>query len=188
MSKDYNSMTTADLREKLKELGVAGYSKKTKSELIKMLTDFTKEKVDKSSGEFSNMTVPQLREKCKERKIPGYSKKKRDELIAMLEKADDPDEEMKVASVPLTGDVTFTVSLSELKKFNPQLLAQLADQIAGETVVFPESFTVTIDESDKTNVSTTMTFLDGEKVIGQSGSDDPAYHYLQALLRMIGTS
>jgi hypothetical protein len=70
---EYSKFTVSHLKDKCKILGISGYSKLTKDELIDLI-ELT----------LLNLTVQQLKELCKILEISGYSKLTKDELVYLI--------------------------------------------------------------------------------------------------------
>ena len=70
---EYSKFTVLHLKNKCRILGISGYSKLTKDELIDLI-ELT----------LLNFTVQQLKELCKILEISGYSKLNKDELVDLI--------------------------------------------------------------------------------------------------------
>ena len=91
---DLSKFTVSQLKQKCKDLGLKGYSKMKKDELIKLINgnnnddsasnNDIEEELDNTSIDLSKLTVSQLKQKCKDLGLKGYSNKKKDELIELI--------------------------------------------------------------------------------------------------------
>ena len=72
-------LTVPELRQKCKELGITGYSKKPKDTLIRMI-----EEARAIAKDLQSMSVKELRRQAKEAGITGYSRMRKDDLIREL--------------------------------------------------------------------------------------------------------
>ncbi len=88
-----NKISITELKQECKELGIKGYSKKKKGELVLLLVDYVENKeTDEDNKAKINRylllasTVKQLKTKCKLLRIRGYSKNKKIELVEAVDK------------------------------------------------------------------------------------------------------
>ena len=81
---DKSKISIAELKAKCRELGIKGYSKKTKNEIIKMLVDNFSDDPTVQKIALLVEKVQELKKICHELGIRGYSKKKKTELVQII--------------------------------------------------------------------------------------------------------
>ena len=81
---DKSKISIVELKSICKQLGVKGYSKKTKSEIIQLLLGKFKDDPKVQRIELLVKNVQYLKKICHELQIRGYSKKKKTELVDII--------------------------------------------------------------------------------------------------------
>lgn len=77
-------VSISQLKSKCRKLGLTGYSKKTKNEIVEMLLNHSPEDEEIQQIALLVKNVQVLKKKCKELGIRGYSNKKKNEIVKII--------------------------------------------------------------------------------------------------------
>lgn len=81
---DKSKISISELKAKCRELGIKGYSKKTKDELMDLLLQSFNDNAEVQKISLLVKNVQHLKKICRELGVRGYSKKKKTELVDII--------------------------------------------------------------------------------------------------------
>lgn len=166
MSLDLEFYTVPELRQKCKELGLTGYSKKPKDALIKMIKE-----AKSGNPDLECMTVKELRRQAKEVGIPGYSKMRKDDLIRELRNKPVSIQKEESQGVTVKCHVTLLNRSDFIGKTIKEVMEHIENSSTEKMVLnLPDQYVVILNGSTVYNFDYVLQESDELEFVAKTGS------------------